>query len=403
MASPLLALLARSMRVESRLKPTYIARGTLVLVVAVFLVARVLAAGWTGAPGLAAFESIVLIQFVFITLAGLGYFSSAITEEKEEETLGLLRMTDLNPISILLGKSTSRLIGVLLALLVQLPFTFLAATLGGVSTHQVLACYLALGGYTFFLANLALLASVRASRTGFAAIGVGIALLLLASGRGLSGFLFKTVTLPEQAESVRGLLTFARETLVASSTLARLEQILATGFTGSLASPQLIFDLVAGFACFVCAWVNFERHCGGTIGGGRALIPLYAWSRKRFPPGRPWTRALVWKDAYFVHGGTAVMWAKFVGYGLCLLVLAAGRVVLSPISGFGSISSLAFEGGALCVAVLVLEIGFAGSRMVAAEVREKALSSLAMLPINLPRLYAAKVSACYHAALPAAT
>ena len=55
--------------------------------------------------------------------------TSAEAEEKEEQTLGLLRMTGLNALSILLGKSTSRLLGALLLLLAQFPFTIFAITL----------------------------------------------------------------------------------------------------------------------------------------------------------------------------------------------------------------------------------------------------------------------------------
>ena len=92
-----------------------------------------------GAPGLHFLQEMVWLNLVFITLAGLSYFASAITEEKEEMMLGLLRMTDLNPVAILLGKSTSRLVGALLLLLVQVPFVLLAVTLGGVGLLQIAA------------------------------------------------------------------------------------------------------------------------------------------------------------------------------------------------------------------------------------------------------------------------
>ncbi|MDB6150188.1 MAG: ABC-type transport system involved in multi-copper enzyme maturation, permease component, partial [Chthoniobacter sp.] len=282
------------------------------------------------------------------------------------------------------------------------PFTFLAATLGGVSTHQVLACYLALAGYTFFLANLALLASVRASRTGMAAIAVGVSLLGLLIVRSVSGFLGKALTLPEQAQSFRAPFDFIQEVLVASSTLGRLDQILSTGFTGSLVGPQLAFDLGAGLVLFLCAWGSFESHCGGMVGGGRVLDPLHAWGRKRFPPGRVWAKPLAWKDAHFLHGGPAVLWAKVIVYGLCLGTYVAVRLLTANGIDLETVSRLAYGCGWMFVVLLVLEIGFAGSRMFAAEVHEKALSSLAMLPTTLVRLHAAKVSACYHAALPAA-
>lgn len=100
------------------------------------------------------FSSIAWLNLLFITCAGAGYFSTAITEEKEEETLGLLQMAGLNHIGILLGKSTSRLIQVMLLLVVQFPFMLLAVTLGGVTTDQILAAYVSVLAFTVLLANL---------------------------------------------------------------------------------------------------------------------------------------------------------------------------------------------------------------------------------------------------------
>jgi len=118
--------------------------------------------GWANAPGLRFFEVVVAVDLVFVILAGVSYFSSAISEEKEEMTLGLLRMTNLNPLSILLGKSTSRLCAAILLFVAQIPFTLLAITLGGISLHQVFAAYLTLAAFLVFVSNLALLASVSA-------------------------------------------------------------------------------------------------------------------------------------------------------------------------------------------------------------------------------------------------
>ena len=72
------------------------------------------------------------MNFLIICFAAISYFSAAITEEKEEGTLGMLQLTKLSPFSILLGKSTSKMIGGLLVLLVQVPFAMFAITLGGV-------------------------------------------------------------------------------------------------------------------------------------------------------------------------------------------------------------------------------------------------------------------------------
>src|SRR6266853_3768221 len=178
MISPLLALFARSLREDARLKMTYFARVALVGVILLFLLSVRTSYGWGNAPGLQFFGSVVFINCTFIVLAGLSHFASAITEEKEEMTLGLLRMTNLNALSILLGKSTSRVVNALLLLAAQFPFTLLAISLGGVAVRQVVAAYCTLGAFIIFMANLALLASVVCRRTTGAAVVTGVTLFV---------------------------------------------------------------------------------------------------------------------------------------------------------------------------------------------------------------------------------
>ena len=167
MTSPLLALFTRSLREDARSRATYWTRGGFGL----FLPAR---DSWPRsrwqwldrrAGAGPSSPAIIVLQMLAITFIGLSYFASAIAEEKEEQTLGLLRMTDLNPLSILLGKSTSRLCGALLLLAAQFPFTIFAVTLGGVSLWQIAAVYCTVGAFIFLLCNVALLGSVLARRT----------------------------------------------------------------------------------------------------------------------------------------------------------------------------------------------------------------------------------------------
>ena len=166
----LLALFGRSVRDDTRSKTLLWAR----LGIAVAVLFSILRASSRtfggGATGLSFFSSVVWMNFVVICVAGMSYFASSITEEKEEGTLGLLRMTDLSPIAILLGKGTSRMIGGLLLLLVQLPFAMLAITLGGVRMDQVMGCYALLGAFLFFACNVGLLGSVLSPRTGVAEV-----------------------------------------------------------------------------------------------------------------------------------------------------------------------------------------------------------------------------------------
>ena len=184
MRMPALALFERALRLETRSLFMCLARAGLLVVILFFLLPlqSMAVMGWYGAPGLRFLEEMVWINVVFITLAGLSYFASAITEEKEEMTLGLLRMTNLNPIAILLGKSTSRLIGALLLLLVQVPFILLAVTLGGVGMIQIAAAYGTLLAYMFLVCNFALLCSVIFRNTAIAGGVVLFFLFLLVFG-----------------------------------------------------------------------------------------------------------------------------------------------------------------------------------------------------------------------------
>ena len=86
MTSPLLALFARSLREDTRLKLTYFARSGLVTVILIFMHMVDTSGGMGTGQGLGFFGTVIYVDLVFILLAGCGYFASAITEEKEEMT-----------------------------------------------------------------------------------------------------------------------------------------------------------------------------------------------------------------------------------------------------------------------------------------------------------------------------
>ena len=114
-------------------------------------------------------------------MAGFGFFATAITEEKEEGTLGLLKMAGISRAGILLGKSTSRLVSAMLLLFAQFPFTLLAITLGGVTFQQILAAYSALLAYMILVANLAMFFSVSSKRSSTASLlsAIGVAVFVV--------------------------------------------------------------------------------------------------------------------------------------------------------------------------------------------------------------------------------
>ena len=296
--------------------------GLLLIILFVLLPIQSMAnAGWYGAPGLRFLEPMVWINLVCITLAGLSYFASAITEEKEEMTLGLLRMTDLNPVAILLGKSTSRLVGALLLLLVQVPFVLLAVTLGGVGMVQIAAAYSTLLAYMFFICNLALLLSVVFRNTATAG-GVGLFILILfffgcywvaaiESGLTASGYI-------NPAKGVWPTVTSAIGFWRQATPSERIASIFQTGFTGPVAGFQVVSNLVAGVLLFLLAWLVFDwctREEKDAAPARRWLIGRKN-RRSRIPPHLVGPGAITWKDFTFIGGGKIGLLLKFALLGL---------------------------------------------------------------------------------------
>ena len=402
MTSPLLALFARSLREDVRARLTYFARAGLVIVILLFLSMTQMQLGWSSAPGLRFFQTVMTINCVFILLAGLSYFAAAITEEKEEMTLGLLRMTNLNPLSILLGKSTSRVCGALLLLAAQFPFTLLAVSLGGVSVGQIVACYCTLGAFIVLLSNLALLCSVVCRRTGAAA---ALTAAVLVGGFVIVPVLTFFATLPRRFGATTsdsawvGALETLSEWIAKASPFSRLQEILATGFADGPWCWQVASNLAIGAGCFLLAWAVFEVFCNEQpeAGPSRGMLARSTSIFRRTGAGRTWSRALAWKDFYFVAGGKVAMAAKFALYAVPLIAMRVWP------QKWGGPTDWDDAGGVFCFwmgLALVAELSFASARVFRVERQWKTLSSLAMLPMSMRRIAYQKLLGCVPALLP---
>ena len=251
---PIVALFTRSLRVESRQLTLYLGRLALLLVIGFFLLEFQVASFYMSAPGLQFFESVVMINLVFITLAGMSYFASVITEEKEEMTLGLLRMTRLSPLSILLGKSTARMIGALLLLAVQFPFTLLAVTLGGVAPLQIVAAYATLLAFVILVSGMALCCSVVASRNSGAGWLAGILLAAFFFGPAIGQALLERLTwttMLDHSGAVYATLTDILKWVGDASPFTRVSEITRTGFSSFPLGWQVASNVVAGACSFL--------------------------------------------------------------------------------------------------------------------------------------------------------
>jgi len=388
MNSPLLALFIRSLREDSRLKFTYFSRAALVVLIALFLLAARSELGWTNAPGLQFFETVAHIDLCFVVLAGVSYFAAAISEEKEEMTLGLLRMTNLDPLSILLGKSTSRLCVATLLFAAQFPFTLLAVTLGGISLRQIIAAYLTIGAFLVFVSNLALLASVICRRTSGAAILTGVSLLLFFVVVPLAGWSAQVPIwlgwLPAKnpwTQLLESVAAFANS----ASPFSRVESVLTTRPFDRVMSLQVWSNLGLALVFFLLAWLVFETFCDQQKENdpGRAGLGRSRGRRRLWSPGRAWGRALAWKDFYFTTGGKLWIGVKLLIYGA---PLAATLSWPRKLGGSPSWEDFGVATFWMMLLFIGVELAFAAATIFRNEIQGQTLSTLAMLPQGLRRV-----------------
>jgi hypothetical protein len=402
MFNGILALLTRSLRQDARQLRNHIFRLSFVGFIYMAMLWAMLTADQFGAPGLNFFSVITWLNAVFITCAGIGFFATAITEEKEEEVLGLLMMAGLNPIGILLGKSTSRLIQASMLLIVQFPFTLLAVTLGGVTPHQILAAYLALLSLIVFLANLALVFSTICERGGSAAGLTTIVLLLYfilpimapAISRELTAAGMTTATW--YGSAILTTLSWTAQ----SCAFLRIGTILETGFKEPIVSTQVISNTLAGMVCFVIAWLIFIPSTNRMATGGvsRGLVVRSNSRLRMFSAGRSWAMPLAWKDFQFIAGGYPFMVIKVI---LCAVLLAGivGWYLTWDKNNFdwGTIGATYIM--AVCVGIAI-EASIMAARIFHEEVRLQTMSSLMMLPRSIPYLGYSKALGCLLGLLP---
>jgi hypothetical protein len=394
---PLLALFIRALRENTRARSTYILRAGIAVLILLFLWVAHEGFSWMGAAGRRFFSVLVVGNYLFVTLLGLGSFASAIAEEKEEGTLGLIRMADISPLALLFGKSTSRLGTVMLLLLVQIPFTFLAVTLGGVSLTQILAALGLLATYMFALANVSLFFSVLLPRSGRAAlmtIGaiVGYCSSCIAPYL-LSEWLVNKGRYSATDPTIESLKA-AGDWLWSVNPANHCAILASGGYLSIEIMRSVAVHLGVGVAFFAFALLIFERCCDNEAiyssnSGGR----LHRW-RWLGRPSRPREHAIAWKDFHFAMGGRFSVALRFVGYSLAIVVLAWAN------DDLGQPRTIANYSWVWGWTVFYIELVFLALFMWGPEAWGRHIGSLIAIPRSLRRLNFEKLKAMLMATLP---
>ena len=399
-----LALLGRSLRVDSRSWQVHLARMGLMLAIYIWLALSFATSFRFGAPGLRFFRGIVWLNVMFMSLLGIGFFSTAISEEKEEDTLGLMQMAGLIPLGILFGKVGGRLCQALLLIAVQYPFTLLAITMGGVTSEQVRCAFVGLTAYMLFLAGLGLLCSTVGPRNR------------TASGLMILGLVAYTA-IPYAAYEARRFLVdngLISATSIWASVLwetgtmclfLQINSLLASSFGESPWTTQAISNVLGGATCFLAAWGLFAicTRNPSTESTSRGLLGRRQGAYRWFSPGRPRFNPFLWKDFYFVGGGIGMVLVRvsfYVG-----LMVACHLLAGFWWGGFGWQGQYPNQWAiglyqTLLLFVITVESAVLATRTLHEEVRGQTLVSLVMLPESLTGIVYSKLAGSLLAGLP---
>jgi len=389
------ALVERSLRVDVRLTRTHLVRLLFAGIILFMLIQVHDDIMYHQAPGKEFFSYICYLNFGLLNLAAMSFFSTVITEEKEEMTLGLLKMAGISPIGILLGKTSPRLIAATMILSVQLPFTFLAITLGGVLTNQILAAYLALLSFAVMLAGIGGFFSTVCRRSNVSASLTTASLALIYIGPEI----FESLARETQRRGYLPVwLTYWVEWLCScfreATPFFSLDQILATNYAGGAFTYQVVSNIVFGIILFLISWALFDPCTRNEkpIAPARGLTALFkrrvTKTQSSATGNRVWDNALAWKDFHFITGGLTAVIIKFACYVLLLtgMVFLMGRQMRSDFSD---------NVGALCLTSMLLALGVEvpiyASRLFREEIRWQTWSNLVLLPESISKIAIQKI------------
>ncbi|HUL51339.1 MAG TPA: ABC transporter permease subunit [Candidatus Nitrosotalea sp.] len=149
-----LPIVERELRVAARRRATYRVRlGAAMVGIVIFgwmMLTSFLNAARVADRGLVLFHYLFGFAFVYCLLAGARLTADCLSEEKRDDTLGLLFLTDLRGYDVVLGKLVATSLNSFYGLLAILPVMALTTQLGGVTAGELVHSALVLLNTLFF-------------------------------------------------------------------------------------------------------------------------------------------------------------------------------------------------------------------------------------------------------------
>src|SRR2546421_4973555 len=140
----LLPVAAREVREASRQSRTYAWRTATALIALVLMAFIAWVSGYSARQGQRLFIGVATIAYLYCLIAGVVRTADTIAEEKRDNTLGLLFLTDLKGWDIILGKLLSSSVNCLFGLLALIPMLAIPMLMGGVQWSEFVRVILSL-------------------------------------------------------------------------------------------------------------------------------------------------------------------------------------------------------------------------------------------------------------------
>jgi ABC-2 type transport system permease protein len=142
------------------------------------------------------FEYLVIFQMLLLAFITPALTASAISSEREHQTIDLLFVTLIPPFSIIWGKLLASISFILLLLLLSVPIFSLVFLFGGIELDQVVYAFVVMGVTALTLGTLGIAFSTWLRRTLPATVAAYAAAFVLLAGSFVYGMLFPTTADP---------------------------------------------------------------------------------------------------------------------------------------------------------------------------------------------------------------
>ena len=365
----------------------HLAQGALVVGYFVAVLFTQYSALRVGAAGLDLFERVTYLNLVFITIAGVACFSVCVTNERESGTLDLLRLSGLGPVGFLVGKWLPLLLGCALLLVLQVPCTSFAVTLGGVLPGQIRAMTVMSLVHLFLVASIGLLISVISKTSQRAVLSSVVVFGVWFSGPAAFTTVIRWLWPAWNSLAADHFL----ELLRSASAFGNSERLFGSYQTApALWSMEQTGQMLVGIAALGLSWLLFER-CGETV-------PVIATRSATRRPRRRWgtgAMALFWKDFHLTAGG----WRWFVLRLLLypIITLSYG-IIVSATAGDPFLTwAITHE---LTLRMVGWDTAIVLAQLFQREVREQTWDTLRLLPHSHPTICYSKLAGAFWALSP---